>query len=809
MDFNSKTSTFDISCAKQPAQYAGRSKTPTKKWSDNETSLSGLDTSKLHYVQVPPKHIVIDFDILGNDGKKSRKLNIEAASLWPKTYAEYSKSGAGVHLHYVYDGDPSKLSAIYDQHIEVKVAVGDASIRRKLTKCNGEEIAHINTGLPLKGVKVTTTDTMQSERALRNLIGRNLVREIHASTRPSMDFIKKILDDAYESDMAYDVSDMKAAILSFAMSSTNQADYCVALLGKMQFKSERQSSDGMTYDDKRIAFFDIEVFPNLFLICWKYRGKDMPVIRMYNPEPEEMEGLLNMRLVGFNNRRYDNHIIYGRYLGRTIEELYQLSSKIVQNNRSAMFAEAYGLSYADVYDFSAKKQSLKKFELELGLPHMEMEHPWDEPLPKELWEAAGKYCDNDVLSTEAVFEDRQDDFNARLILAALSGLTPNDSTLRHTSAIMFGKNRTPHKEFIYTDLSEEFPGYTFEAGKSMFMGEAVGEGGYVYAEEGMYRNVIYLDVESMHPASIENLNLFGTKYTKKFSELKAARVSIKHGDYDSARKMFDGRLAKYLTNKSGGDALATALKLVINSVYGFTFARFSNPFRDIRNVDNIVAKRGALFMVLLKLAVQEKGFTVLHVKTDSIKIAEPDKDIIKFVYEFGKKYGYKFGVDGHYSQICLVNKAVLIGKWDSTKDTKHNGEWTATGAQFAHPYVFKKLFSQEAIGLADLTETKTVKTSLHLDINEGLAEGEHNLRFVGKAGSFCPILPGHGGGLLVREKNGKYHAATGTKGHRWLEANIVKEMGLTDFIDLSYFDKLVEAAVAEISKHGDFNEFIS
>ena len=67
-----------------------------------------------------------------------------------------------------------------------------------------------------------------------------------------------------------------------------------------------------------------------------------------------------------------------------------------------------------------------------------------------------------------------------------------------------------------------------------------------------------------------------------------------------------------------------------------------NAFKDPRNVDNIVAKRGALFMVDLKHFVQEQGFDVAHIKTDSIKIPRATPEIIEKVMEFGKKYGYTF-----------------------------------------------------------------------------------------------------------------------------------------------------------------------
>ena len=249
-------------------------------------------------------------------------------------------------------------------------------------------------------------------------------------------------------------------------------------------------------------------------------------------------------------------------------------------------------------------------------------------------------------------------------------------------------------------------------------------------------------------------------------------------------------------------ALAYALKIAINSVYGLTAARFDNKLRDPRNIDNIVAKRGALFMVDLKEEVQKRGYTVAHIKTDSIKIPDATQEIIEFVCEFGKKYGYTFEHEATYEKMCLVNDAVYIAKY---KD----GEWTATGAQFAHPYLFKTLFSHEPIVFKDMCETKTVSTALYLDMNEGMKEDEHNYHFVGKAGEFCPMKPGTGGGILLREKDGKYYAATGSKGYRWLEAEVVKETGKENDIDRSFFDSLVNEAVKDISEYGDFEWFVS
>lgn len=874
IEFKAQPSIFDKECADCPAQYATSSEIPTSKWEKVKTKLSSIDTSKLHYVKVPEKHIVIDFDIPDKDGNKSFELNLKEASKWPPTYAELSKSGQGIHLHYIYAEDPAKLSRVYDDHIEVKVFNGKSSLRRKLTKCNNLPIATINSGLPLKGEKqVINFEGVKSEKGLRTQIKRNLNKEYHPATKPSIDFIYKILEDAYASDLHYDVTDMRNAVLAFAASSTHQADYCIKLVNKMQFKSADQSS-GTKNDDAKLVFYDVEVFPNLFLVNWKIEGEGKPVVRMINPTSAEIEELMRFRLVGFNCRRYDNHILYARLMGYTNEQLFSLSNRIINGSANCFFGEAYNVSYTDVYDFCSKKQSLKKWEIELGIHHQELGLPWDQPVPEEMWTKVAEYCDNDVIATEAVFNARKADFTARQILADVAGMTVNDTTNSLTTKIIFGNNRKPQDQFnyrfmgevtpdcepwtitedmvLYDHLGDEnftlfnkdgkpvFQGYTFEGGKSIYRGEEVGEGGYVYAEPGMYSNIALLDIASMHPSSIVAEELFGPEYTKRFNEILQARIAIKHKEFDKAKKMLNGALAKYLTDEAAAADLAQALKIAINSVYGLTSASFDHPFRDNRNKDNIVAKRGALFMVNLKHEVQRRGFIVAHIKTDSIKIPDATPEIIQFVMDYGKQYGYNFEHEATYDRMCLVNDAVYIAKY---KDGKHAGEWTATGTQFQVPYVFKKLFSKEPIEFEDMCETKSVTSALYLDMNEGLpdvseleaerdrlakkdplmereglseeiAKG-HNYHFIGKVGQFCPIKPGCGGGILLRETENKktgekgYAAATGSKGFRWLESEMVRELGKENDIDRTYYNNLVDEAVKSLSSYGDFERFVA
>lgn len=450
MIFEYTESIFDEVCENCFAQYATEKGTPNNKWDNVSTTLKDIDTSKLHYVKVPENHIVIDFDIPDENGNKSLERNLEAASKWPPTYGELSKSGNGVHLHYIYTGDPKKLSSIYSDHIEVKVYLGKSSLRRKLTKCNDLPIANISSGLPLRGEdKVVNFEAIKTEKGIRTLIKRNMRKEIHPGTKPSIDFIYKILEDAYNGDLRYDVTDLRPAVLSFAASSTHQADYCIKLVNKMKFKSE-EPSDFVDSASDKLVFYDVEVFPNLFLVNWKFQGDDQRVVRMINPKPAQIEDLMKFRLVGFNCRRYDNHILYARMMGYTNEQLYKLSQKIITQGQG-FFGEAYNLSYTDIYDFAAKKQSLKKWEIELGIHHQELGLPWDQPVPEERWIEVAEYCDNDVIATEAVFNHLKGDFTARQILADLAGMTVNDTTNTLTTRIIFGKER--HPQLVYTDLA--------------------------------------------------------------------------------------------------------------------------------------------------------------------------------------------------------------------------------------------------------------------------------------------------------------------------------------------------------------------
>ena len=802
---------------------------PKLPWDDVTTKLAEIDTSEVHFVLVPLNHIVIDFDLKGEDGKKNLELNIKAASSLPPTYCETSQSGQGLHLHYFYSGNPEELSAVLKDNVEIKVFTGKSSLRRKLYLCNNLPIATISSGLPLKEVAKKTIDEqiVKNEAHLRNIIAKNLRKDIKPSTHESIQLIKKALDDAYDRGLEYDVSGFFQPVFNFALNSTNHSKECVKMVHEMKFSSfkaldlknegfvaRNQAEDDLFVPDEKLTFFDWEVFPNFCGVAFKKFGPDNPVIKVKNPTPEQVQELMELYLVGFNCRDYDNHVMYARSIGYSNRAVFDISDRIInKKDDTAKFANARNASYTDILSFCANKQSLKKWEIQLKLFHLENQYPWNEDLPEDKWDEIMDYCANDVVATEAVFIANKQDYTARKILVKLSryicgkGIM-NDTTNILTTNIITEGNREAWRQFIKPDLTKLFPGYIFENGVSTYRGYTIGEGGRVYAIQGNYNNVWVFDCVSQHPSSLIAENGFGP-YTKNFKALLDIRVAIKHGDYDRVKEMFDGLLAEYVGSKEDAKALSYALKIAINSVYGLTAASFQNALRDPNNKDNWVAKRGALFMTELVYQLEQRGIQPIHVKTDSIKIENPSEETKKFVYEFGQKYGYTFEIENIYERFCLVNDAVYIAKCSKDEvNGKEAGEWTATGKQFQVPYVFKTLFSHEKIEIDDMCETKSTQTSLYLDFNEGLQEGQHKMKFVGKVGQFTPVIQGIGGAELLYLKDGKYCSVSEAKGVRWLESETVKQLGLEDKIDRDFYRRKVDKAIESVEKYVDLGSFV-
>ena len=661
-------------------------------------------------------------------------------------------------------------------------------------------------GLPEKEKKETNKmyedvkDIVYTERTLRPFLFRELGMiegkdPTHEHTAPTISWISENIWKAHDAGVKYDIHDLKHAIFMRALKSNNQKPQCLKIVSKIPWSTLRDD-DGKTEMEltshtriipkEELVFFDIEVYPNLFIVVWK-KWHDDEYVRWVNPTPDQIEYLCSFPLVGFNNRRYDNHILYARLLGGDNFDLFKQSGRIIneKNAKTGMYAAAYELSYADIYEYSQKKQSLKRWEVELEINHVEMQIPWDQPVPEHLWDTVMEYCVNDVMATEVLFDHLYLDYRAREILATIAQGSMNATNNQLTAKFIFGDDPRPQDKFNYVDLSVTFPGYKFEWGKSTYRGVETGEGGYVYAKPGVYQNVGLMDVESMHPNSLVNMNYFGP-YTQRYDDLLKVRVLLKHGKIDEVKKMFNGALAPFLNEDGDIGPLVSALKIVINSVYGMTSASFDNKFKHPKNIDNIVAKRGALFMVDLIFYLEDLGYNVVHIKTDSVKVADITDECVQLIHEFGARpeYNYKFDYEDKYSRLALINNAVYICQ----SSMKKPGKWSATGAEFRDPYIFKRVWTKEELTAKDFFLTKQSKGHIYL-----------GTEFVGKVGSIYASKSGEEALWTTDEENFKY--LTGTKGYRFKQS---EDFVFTD-IDMDYYDAAAIKGLKKIMKVGDIN----
>ena len=898
---------FDYEAKDWPAQYANEYGTPMAKWENVTTTLKDIDPTRLHYVRTPLNHIVIDFDIKNSDGSKDLDLNLKMASVYPKTYMETSKSGGGIHLHYYYDGDVGALASIIEPGIEVKVFNGMSSLRRKFIQSNDLPIAHISSGLPLKGNSKTMYKDVEhiawTEKKLRRFVESCLRKEHHGYTTPEVSFIHDVLTNAKENGVKYDLSDMAKTVISFAMKSKNQQAKATEMAMSIPFKNMDDPiidffNENEIIPDEELYFYDIEVYPNLLLICWKKYGFELPddyfietntgIVEIntkygkdsewyannknlfgieFNPTPETIENMLRYPQIGFNNRKYDNHIVYSAMLGSDNMKLYRQSQQIL-SNQGGTLANAYNISYADLYEFLDIKMALKKWQIKLGIHHDEFEFPWDKPLEERWWPRSAQYCWNDVVSTEALFKSKygQEAYTARKILCELTNMPVNTKTQTLAEKFLFGDDPRPQDKFNWYDLSKEFPGYKFEYGKSSYLGKDPSEGGYVSSKPGVYRDAWYIDVASLHPWSLINMNYFGP-YTKKFQRLVECRVYIKHGEFEKAMHAFDDvdeglseKLKPYLSDISMAGGLGHAMKIIVNIVYGMTSAPYDNKFKDPRNIDNCVAKRGALFMMTLEQELEARGVEVIHVKTDSMKLVNASEEDVEYAFKRANDYGYNFELECVFDKVALVDKAQLIGL---TKEVEfrgkkyEGGEWEGVGAKFnkkTNPYVYKTLFSQEDVEEHDFAILKEVRTAIYVGdrfigknaeiyaSNSGsdvtttrainIAQSIHT-RMKKPTEKFLPksqyvgldpetvfenkvqrtskelnIEPGMVRGIV---ESGypetiveNHYGVSGTKGYKW---KLWNEYAGKNDIDMYYYNKLVEDTVNDMYKVGDASIF--
>lgn len=186
--------------------------------------------------------------------------------------------------------------------------------------------------------------------------------------------------------------------------------------------------------------YDIEVYPNLFLLGAKVPGTDKRVSFQISPLADDRVALATwMRdevdaMIGYNNLGYDYPVVHKLIkelmtcsAQDAVKALFRYSSKIVKSNR--MYPIKYPLRRQidlfkiNHFDNKARMTSLKLLEFNLRLKVLQsLPYAFDKVLTREEIIAVIKYNHNDVDATELVYDQTKPDIVLREKMSEAYGI---------------------------------------------------------------------------------------------------------------------------------------------------------------------------------------------------------------------------------------------------------------------------------------------------------------------------------------------------------------------------------------------------
>lgn len=391
-----------------------------------------------------------------------------------------------------------------------------------------------------------------------------------------------------------------------------------------------------------LLFYDIEVFSDDALVVfmdinkqevahfWSTRGRTL------QEEPSGFEDIPKLiggkTLVGYNNYFYDDNILTCM-MNKVLSMPRYLKS---QNDQLIAGGGGYGgkvspliQSLDTMQQIDVSKPSLKQIEGNMGISIVESSVPFDigRPLTDEERAETLQYCRNDVMATIDIYKLREKSyFEVKNGLVAMLGDGTENAYRWNTTTIaanvllgngksdIWLQHRVPEKywrniEGITSEVWDMWensllPGNITGKGKSKTIRSfgcnvVFGMGGLHGAPSKPvhYGRVKHKDVASMYPSAICHLNALGTA-TELYDQLRKERVAIKKSD----------------------PVRASALKLILNSVYG----NFKNKYSPLNNpmASATVCIYGQIALFTLCYRLHKAGYRIINANTDGVVYVE-------------------------------------------------------------------------------------------------------------------------------------------------------------------------------------------
>ena len=226
--------------------------------------------------------------------------------------------------------------------------------------------------------------------------------------------------------------------------------------------SEESNSDKI--DGSNVWVYDIETYPNLFLALFKELNSERTgrLISFQDSNLQQMKEFLTTEgliLIGYNNFGFDDVVLKAILDCKvvTAEEIYTFATRVL-NHSGKDDKEIWRLTYFQRQEWEGRTSpwgcidlfqilggkvragSLKSQEVRLGLPNVkDLPFKPGTSLTSEQTTELVRYCENDVIATEALYYDIEPLIEVRVAVRANApNLKPTTTSLldsRHPSRL--------------------------------------------------------------------------------------------------------------------------------------------------------------------------------------------------------------------------------------------------------------------------------------------------------------------------------------------------------------------------------------
>lgn len=428
---------------------------------------------------------------------------------------------------------------------------------------------------------------------------------------------------------------------------------------------DRRLTGGMV-DDKKLLFYDIEVFAKDVVIVFK--NIDKVLIAVFHNDFEGIEELVeNWILVGYNNYWYDDYILTGVLNRWSNYQIKKLNDSIIGGGRVKRKLDGR-IKSLDCFQQLYQSPGLKRVEGNMGLSIKESAVGFDidrELTVDELAETF-EYCMYDVDSTVEVYKRRKYEY-----FVPKQGLLDmlNKPGAERWNTTTIATNLLVDKAVPKWSEMRGIPWDLVPGDDVRMMWEQVNEHGgeikvktvtrhefgceLAFGFGGLHgvnktvkrvKDVVLLDVASFYPSIIINLEALGMG-TKKYVDIRDERLKAK-ADGDWVR--------------------SDALKLVLNSVFGLMNNQYSNLYNERAN--RTVCVYGQIMLYELCRRVAPYG-DIININTDGIVFLPKSVGYKKVVEGWQKEFNFQLDEKGYdlFIQRDVNNYVAVVGDEVITK----------------------------------------------------------------------------------------------------------------------------------------------